>query len=841
MNNRSTKIEINQQKLQSAALEYNDAGFATLPVKTNKRPDIDAWTHYQHKKPSQSEIRGWFDGSKLGTTGLAIISGKVSGNIEVLDVDCKYDLTGSLMEDFCGLVKEHLPDLFPKLVIAKTVNKGFHILIRVPTEAIQGNKKLASRPATSDEAPDGDKLKTLIETKGEGGYFVAAPTDGYAWSQGTVEEIPLITASERETLFTIAKSFDQTPIKTEPGEKTESSRATRGGLSPFCDYNARADVPKLLTTHGWTHVYQRGESIHYKRPGTTDSVTSANFHTGLRIFYVFSTSTEFEAARGFNPVQVYTQLEHVGDYSAASKALYAAGYGARHNGKTKDDSTQQPTEFTGEPRPLDLTLKPVAALEVDCLPKVLTDWLRPASKVIGCPFDFLALAAVVMIGSIIGSRLRVKPLRHSDWFVVPNLYAGCVGLPSTKKTPALDETRKPILELQAAARKAHVDEKAEYDIKARFYEKESNGLLRSSEKFNDYKTSLELLDKPEEPILRRFETNDITTPKLAQFLSENPIGILQNRDELTGWLKSLEADYDLNARSFVLELWKGAISYTQARVGNGEIQIPSGTLSIIGGIQPSKLQRYISEAYSFDNSDGLPQRFLFSYPDTNKRGEKPTGADYDQMLNGYAAANRICKTLAEFNFDGKVIGANGDIFQIVKFSREAQSAVDEWNGDIETEAESLQIEDEPFSSYLYKIPKSCFAIALIFHCLEHINDAVFPSEITLETTLRAIAYTEVLTTHARRVFALGENQIFALAQILIGKIKKGELEQGFTIREVMRKHWSGLRTKDTVQDVIGLLIDYGYLLELPTSGEGRPTIKYAFHPSLEKENKDEME
>ncbi|MEJ7862893.1 MAG: DUF3987 domain-containing protein [Pyrinomonadaceae bacterium] len=504
--------------------------------------------------------------------------------------------------------------------------------------------------------------------------------------------------------------------------------------------------------------------------------------------------------------------------------------------------TAAPAEFTNEPKPLDLTLKPVETLDDDCLPKVLVDWLRPASKVIGCPFDFLALSAVIMVGSLIGSRVRVKPLRHSDWFVVPNLYGGCVGLPSTKKTPALDETRKPILELQTAARKEHADEKADYDIKARFYEKESTALLRSSEKFADYKTSLSLLDKPEEPILRRYETNDITTPKLAQFLSENPIGILQSRDELTGWLKSLEADYDLNARSFILELWKGAISYTQARVGNGEIQIPSGTLSIIGGIQPSKLQRYIAEAYSFDNSDGLPQRFLFAYPDTSKRGEKPTQDDYEKMQSGFNEADKICKKIAGFDFKGKTFAANGDQFHSVKFDADAQAEVDEWQNDTETEAESLQIEDEAFSSYLYKLPKSCFTIALIFHCLENISgDGNFPDEITLKTALKAIAYTEVLTTHARRVFALGENQIFSLAQILIGKIKKGDLEQGFTAYEIKRKQWSGLKTPDTIKDVLSLLVDYGYLLEMPTNSEGRPTVKYAIHPSLETEKKDEVE
>ncbi len=211
------------------------------------------------------------------------------------------------------------------------------------------------------------------------------------------------------------------------------------------------------------------------------------------------------------------------------------------------------------------------------------------------------------------------------------------------------------------------------------------------------------------------------------------------------------------------------------------------------------------------------------------------------MQSGYNRANEICKLITGFNFNGKVIAANGDQFRAVKFDADAQTVVDEWQNDTETAAESLQIEDEAFSAYLYKLPKSCFAIALIFHCLENIGADNFPDEITLETALKAIAYTEVLTTHARRVFALGENQIFALAQILIGKIKKGELEQGFTAYEIKRKQWSGLKTPDTIKDVIGLLVDYGYLLELPPSREGRPTVKYAFHPSLEKEKKDEVE
>ena len=93
-----------------------------------------------------------------------------------------------------------------------------------------------------------------------------------------------------------------------------------------------------------------------------------------------------------------------------------------------------------------------------------------------------------------------------------------------------------------------------------------------------------------------------------------------------------------------------------------------------------------------------------------------------------------------------------------------------------------------------------------------------------------------------RIFALGENQIFDLARKLLGRIKNGELAQGFTQRIVMRKKWSGFRVADDVNEVLSLLIDYGYLKPLKTT-EGRPTTRFFFHSSLEcvVKNEDELE
>ena len=506
---------------------------------------------------------------------------------------------------------------------------------------------------------------------------------------------------------------------------------------------------------------------------------------------------------------------------------------SRYSHQAVDEET---IEWMSVPKPLDLALRPVEMIDDDCLPQILTDWLRPAEKIIGCPFDFLVLSAITSAGSIIGSRLRVAPQQHSEWFVVPNLYAGIVGLPSTKKTPALDETRKPILELQCTARDEFELKKADFEIEAKWFEKESGKSLKESKDKNEFKTRLAKLTKPIEPLQKRYEVGDITTPKLVQILSENPNGLALFRDELTGWFKSLEADYDKSARAFYLELSKGAATYPFSRVDGRETLLLSATLSIIGGVQPSKLQRYVAEAYSFDNSDGFLQRFVFSYPDAAKRKvkTKPTEADQLAYKIGFKSANNFFKQLSEHEFGGGIAGSNGDVFRAVKFSTEAQVEIDRWQDEIESAAEDLQNEDEAFSAFLYKFPKNCFAICLIFHCLEGSNLQYLADEIPLSTTLKALAYTDVLISHARRVFALGENQIFVLAQMLLGKIRKGDLPQGFKAREITRKQWSGLKSPETVKDILSLLVDYGYLKAFETN-DGRPTTLYFFHPSLEAE------
>lgn len=317
------------------AKEYLNLDISVIPAKEDKTPylpPMQGWTQYQSKRLTENEVNTFFSGKK----GIAIICGAISGNLEVIDVDTKYDITGSLWEDLSKLIEDNLPEIFGSLVIAQTKSGGYHIYYRC--SKISGSLKLARRPLTQEEKTSNvnDKLRVLIETKGEGGYVIAPPTAKYNYIQGTPNTIPTITPTQRDVLFTIAKSFNEIHEETSQETKIpiQPKHETTEKLSPFEDYTQRGDVIGLLESHGWKVVGGLNKQrINLLRPGQTDSKTSGNFHTGLRVLYIFSTSTQFDNDRGYSAAQVFTLLECHGDNKLAYRRLLELGYGEPYKGE----------------------------------------------------------------------------------------------------------------------------------------------------------------------------------------------------------------------------------------------------------------------------------------------------------------------------------------------------------------------------------------------------------------------------------------------------------------------------------------------------------------------------
>jgi len=339
-----------------AAMAYHDAGLCVLPaVRTDhiKKPMLDEWTPYQSRSSSPEELVGWFTGSR-GARSLCVVAGRVSGDLEMID----FDLGGDAFVPWCAIVEAEAPGLLERLVIESTPSGGRHIVYRC-TEGVESSTKLARRNFYAD-GPDetaihGKRYKprydstsgsysalvTLIETRGECGLFLCAPSPGYEITQGDLAAVPVITADERETLLTAARSLDEAPP---PPFNGTSTPPWTGGVRPGDDFNARGDPRPILEADGWRRV-RAGENEHWCRPGKTKG-TSATLKNG--VFYVFtSNAPPFEPGEPYSPFAVHALLRHNGDFSAAARALKQEGFGM-----------SQPT-YPGFPLPAHVDTGPV--------------------------------------------------------------------------------------------------------------------------------------------------------------------------------------------------------------------------------------------------------------------------------------------------------------------------------------------------------------------------------------------------------------------------------------------------------------------------------------------------
>jgi len=303
--------------ITAKAKEYLKAQLSVIPTKEDKRPALPTWLPYQSQRLKEDEVDNLFNTAK----GIGIICGAISGNLEVIDVDTKHDETGYLWEDLKTLLEDNLPDLYSSLVIAQTKSGGYHIYYRC--SSIAGNLKLSTKL----------NREVLVETRGEGGYVIAPPTPGYNYIQGEPINIPTITPEEREIILSISRSFNEIEEIKPKVSTTSATTYNSTGLSPFEDYNQRGDVVGLLESKGWRVVNQRGQRVNLLRPGSTDSKTSGNYHTGLRVLRVFSSSTEFNPDKGYSPSQVFSLLECNGDNKLTYRRLLELGYGEPYKGE----------------------------------------------------------------------------------------------------------------------------------------------------------------------------------------------------------------------------------------------------------------------------------------------------------------------------------------------------------------------------------------------------------------------------------------------------------------------------------------------------------------------------
>lgn len=315
---------------------YLDKGLSVIPVNSDKTPAIK-WGDYQKRMITEKEFHLFNTFNYLG-----VVCGVISGNLICVDIDLKYDITGDLYER----IRRAVPlDLYRKLWVQKTMSGGYHWIYRVVSRVQGGNQKLANRPTTNDEknaaylreislgknkeeatnVAKNDKIRVLIETRQEGGYFIAYG-DGYQYIEGKLDTLTML---EHEELLNIMRTFNEYFPEVKEVAETVLKKDGNTGVHPFEAYNNTGDVHELLINNGWTYVFESNDRVFYKRPGNSTSVTSGHWHKELRLFKVFSTSTVLEAGKAYSPASLYIELECNGDKNEAMHKLQQLGYGEK--------------------------------------------------------------------------------------------------------------------------------------------------------------------------------------------------------------------------------------------------------------------------------------------------------------------------------------------------------------------------------------------------------------------------------------------------------------------------------------------------------------------------------
>lgn len=499
------------------------------------------------------------------------------------------------------------------------------------------------------------------------------------------------------------------------------------------------------------------------------------------------------------------------------------------------DNTQEPQIKWEEPKQIPASLLSVAPFDPSLLPESVRDWVEDISHRMQCPPDFVAAGAMVVMSSVIGRKCCIKPKRFDDWTVIPNLWGVIVGRPGVMKSPALSEVMKPLEDLEATANKEYDSQLEAYQI-----QKDIGEMSASVNKANATKAvkagnidaAMALLSKSadnfalEAPVLRRYKVVDSTYEALGNVLMDNPWGVLAYRDELTGLLRSLDKEGQEGARAFYLQGYDGNQSYTFDRIIRGGNQrIPAVCISVLGGIQPAKLKRYIHDAVKGGaGDDGLLQRFGFViWPDISTEWKNvDKRPDMEARDRAFRVFERLDKLEPEVCEDYQ-----RQIPKTYKFTPGAQDMFDVWRKEFEGKLRLGEYQPA-MESHLSKYRKLVPAIALVC-ALADGEKAV--SEVSLA---RALDWSEYLQSHANRAYAAGISLSSEVATALLKKIQNREISNGFKRADIYLKGWSMLSDPEEVNAATELLCVLGYLHKDETRHPkgGRPRETYYINPLI---------
>jgi len=521
------------------------------------------------------------------------------------------------------------------------------------------------------------------------------------------------------------------PVAPTPGQGMAVASSTcplSQTTRPGDDFNERGrdEFRRILERHGWNCVREDNSNEYWVRPGKDPKTGhhSATLHRYEPLFYVFSSNAApFEGNKAYTYFDAYALLEHGGDHSAAAKELARLGYGASASvtiAATSANNSVPPIQW--QPFPL------------ETLSWNLRCFVEDVSALVGLDSAHAALSVLSILSGCMGRTFvaELKPGYQEH----PAIWAGVVAPAGMGKTPPMQKATRPLFSMEQEMQKQYVADVAKYKKDLATY----NQSLKSA--------SPPTTPPPTEPIRIRFVVGNPTVEKLLPLLAQNPFGLCLYRDELAGWLGSLDmykkSEGDLQT---YLEI-HGGLAALVDRVSSGSLFAATPSLSILGGIQTERFRAMVKKNPDF-LATGLMARFLLILPPPqpvfwNYNTVAPWVLDaYDRLIR------RIVECRQQYTPD------NPGVVHLTAKSREMIFAFQN-----QAAAEIAFTENDGVRTLLAKAGMHCARLALTLHVAKALELDTFansyPDRQLLDEEMmeQAITLTKWFLNEGKRVYAM---------------------------------------------------------------------------------------
>lgn len=297
------------------ALEMGALGYKLVPIAPGEKYPKGLGRWQDQATNRLAKLKQWF---ALTENGIGWAMGEQPNGTFVfaVDVDGEEGMT-QLIE----MLKEHGQEEFFNTACQMTGGGGMHFIFTSDVPITNSAKQIAPK----------------IDIRGEGGQIVIGPTihpsgNPYVWQKLPDSRVPIpapgwlidLITSEPEPIIDVDDGREHRAAPT----RSTTSVVGSDDQSPADWVRENYPIPDMLAVGGWTYMESKGEDQLWCRPGKNPKDGHSAILHGEGPLVVFSTEVAWRLGRdnrdgsiSYSPIEVYANIEHGGDLSAASSMI----------------------------------------------------------------------------------------------------------------------------------------------------------------------------------------------------------------------------------------------------------------------------------------------------------------------------------------------------------------------------------------------------------------------------------------------------------------------------------------------------------------------------------------